>query len=206
MQATAVDPFEAEAYHRLAQLFLRQGDRERGEKLLAIFQRIQPVSGEIERFRYILGLYPDDASAHYNLGVLYGGLGRYAEAAVEYAEALRINDQDLSARNNLANVLLRQGKVDEAIKHYEYTLSLNPRYAKGYNNLGAAFMMGGDLKSAAQAFARALKLDPDNPDVHFHLARLYQSQGLEARAAAEMERYEEKQQAAAEKKARAQGN
>ncbi len=66
-------------------------------------------------------------------------------------------------------------------------------------------MMGGDPKRAAQSFARALKLDPDNADVHFHLAGLYKSQGLEARAAAEMERYEQKRQAAAEKKARAQG-
>ena len=118
---------------------------------------------------------------------------------------MRINDQDLSARNNLANVLLRQGKVEQAVEHYEFVLSLNPRYAKGYNNLGAAYMMGGDLKRAAQAFAKALKIDPDNADVHFHLSRLYKSQGLEARATTEMERYEQKRQAAAEKRAETQG-
>ena len=94
---------------------------------------------------------------------------------------------------------MRQGQVDAAIRHYEFALSLNPRYAKGYNNLGAAYMMGGDLKRASRAFAKALKLDPDNADVHFHLARLYQSQGLESRAASEMKRYEQKRQAAAKK-------
>ena len=135
-QAIDIDPFEAEAYHRLGMLFLRRGDQDRGEKLLAMFKRIQPVSADIERFRYILNLYPDDTNAHYNLGVLYGGLGRYAEAGVEYAAALHINDQDLSARNNLANVLLRQGRIDEAIHHYEIVLALNPRYAQGFKQSG----------------------------------------------------------------------
>ena len=194
-----MDPFEGEAYHRLSTLFLRRGDQDRGEKLLAMFKRIQPVSADIERFRYILNLYPDDANAHYNLGVLYGGLGRYAEAGVEYTAALRINDQDLSARNNLANVLLRQGRIDEAIHHYEIVLALNPRYAQGFNNLGSAYLMNGDLQQAVQAFSKALKLAPDNADTHFNLARLYKSQGLDARAAAEMRIYNQLVQAAKEK-------
>ena len=65
-------------------------------------------------------------------------------------------------------------------------------------------MMGGDLKRASQAFAKTLKLDPQNAEVHFHLARLYNSQGLQSRAAAEMKLYEQKSQAASTKKAQAQ--
>ena len=92
------------------------------------------------------------------------------------------------------------GRYAEAVEHYEIALSLNQPalHAKGYTNLGAAYMLGGDVQRANQALAKALRLESDYADAHFHLARLYKSQGLDARAAAAMQHYEQLAQAAKE--------
>ena len=90
-KALAADPFEKEAYHRLGTLYLRQARTEEGQKLLSAFQRLRKASDDINRYRYILTLYPEDADARYNLGVLYAGLGHFPAAAAEYQQTLAIN-------------------------------------------------------------------------------------------------------------------
>ena len=85
------DPFEAEARHRLGNLYLRQGRSEEGKQILDAFERLRVVSHEVNRFRRILNTHPRDADAHYNLGVLYAGQGLYREAA---ANTLKLLDED----------------------------------------------------------------------------------------------------------------
>ena len=126
MQAVAADPFEPEALHRLGTLYLREGRPAEGRKLLAAFARLQPVREQIEHYRYLLTLYPEDVDSYYNLGVLYGGLGHREAAANEYRRALAINPADLGARNNLANILLNTGQVGAAIQQYEQLLAQYP--------------------------------------------------------------------------------
>ena len=82
------DPFEAEARHRLGNLYLSQGRGEEGREILDAFERLRVVSHEVNRFRRILNTHPRDADAHYNLGVLYAGQGLYREAAASYRRAL----------------------------------------------------------------------------------------------------------------------
>ena len=48
----------------------------------------------------MLRINPDDAEAHFNLGVIYGQQGRTDEAIREYQAALRINPDDAEAHYN----------------------------------------------------------------------------------------------------------
>ena len=168
---------------------MREGRPEEGRKLLAAFARLQPVREQIEHYRYLLTLYPEDADAYYNLGVLYGGLGHREAAAGEYRRALAINPADLGARNNLANILLNTGQINAAIQQYEQLLAQYPRYAQGYNNLGAAYLRLGDEEAATRMFQKALWADPEYADAHYNLSMLYFRQGRQAEGQAALDKY-----------------
>ena len=188
-KALAADPFEKEAYHRLGTLYLRQARTEEGQKLLAAFERLRQASDDIDRYRYILTLYPEDADARYNLGVLYAGLGHFPAAAAEYQQTLAINPADLSARNNLANIFFRQGKIAAAIGQYEKILELNSRYVQAYYNLGNAYMAMGDVPRATQAFQKTIKIEPNHADAHYSLGMIYLGQDRKAEGEAELAIY-----------------
>ncbi|MCD6287554.1 MAG: tetratricopeptide repeat protein, partial [Candidatus Hydrogenedentes bacterium] len=58
-------------------------------------------------FVHTLRYAPDSARVHYNLGVVYEGQGRLAEAAAQFEETLRLDPEDLYARLDLAGLASR---------------------------------------------------------------------------------------------------
>lgn len=105
---------------------------------------------------------PDDAMAHYNLGVALVESGRPAsEAMPRFEEALRLDPGHAGALDNLGLVLLRQRRFDEARARFERALAADPENAVALNNLGALEL---DLRRPAAAipfFERALAAEPE---------------------------------------------
>ena len=61
--------------------------------LVALFVVISPVvswAGELEDAQKKVRQNPNDADAHYNLGVAYNNLGQYQEAIASLKESIRI--------------------------------------------------------------------------------------------------------------------
>lgn len=112
---------------------------------------------------------PDDAMAHYNLGVALVESGRpSAEAMARFEEALRLDPGHAGALDNLGLVLLRQRRFDEARTRFERALAVDPENAVALNNLGALEL---DLRRPAVAipfFERALAAEPDLPKAVVH--------------------------------------
>ena len=69
---------------------------------------------------------PDNADAHYNLGIALVRQGKPAEASEHFREALRINPDDADAHYNWGTALAQQGKLAEAAQHYQRALQINP--------------------------------------------------------------------------------
>ncbi|HEV8073334.1 MAG TPA: tetratricopeptide repeat protein [Opitutaceae bacterium] len=115
---------------------------------------------------------PDNARAHYNLGVILTGLGRSQEAITEYKAALRINPHYAEAHVNLGNTLLQApGHLPEAITEYEAALRINPNYAEAHANLGNALSnIPSRLPDEIAEYEAALRINPDDTAVHFNLA------------------------------------
>lgn len=59
-------------------------------------------------------LVSDIAIAHFNLGVIYDGIGLSQEAIKEYEIAIKINPHNIGAYSNMAFILAKEEKVDEA--------------------------------------------------------------------------------------------
>ncbi|UOS99189.1 polysaccharide deacetylase family protein [Xanthomonas arboricola] len=85
---------------------------------------------------------------------------RYAEAAEQFAEALKLRPDFALAANNLGFVYYRQERFAESARWLENTLKIDPSRAVAYLNLGDAYAKAGDRDKARKAYATYLELQP----------------------------------------------
>ena len=77
-----------------------------------IFERRVPTE---DQFEQALGINPDYAEVHNNLGAALGQMGRISEAIEELKAALRINPNYTDARNNLTKLEAFQNSTPSKI-------------------------------------------------------------------------------------------
>ncbi|HEX6508018.1 MAG TPA: tetratricopeptide repeat protein, partial [Chloroflexota bacterium] len=99
--------------------------------------------------------------AHNNLGVALRALGKPAEAAESFREAIALKPDYLEAYNGLGAVLGERGEQDEAVTSLRQAVALNPDYAEAHSNLGLTLMAQGKLDEALVSLRRAAELQPD---------------------------------------------
>ena len=80
------------------------------------------VDAAIDRFESALRLDPNFVEAHNGLGVAYGHLGRYVEAAQAFRSALASGPAAAHLLNNLGFAQLRAGQLFEASASGGYTI------------------------------------------------------------------------------------
>ncbi|MBB4131822.1 polysaccharide deacetylase family protein [Xanthomonas sp. 3075] len=85
---------------------------------------------------------------------------RYAEAAEQFAEALKLRPDFALAANNLGFVYYRQERFAESARWLENTLKIDPSRAVAYLNLGDAYAKAGDRDKARKAYSTYLELQP----------------------------------------------
>ena len=78
-------------------------------------------------------LDPQDAEAHYNLGIVMQDLGRLDEAETIYKKAITLKP-DHKAHNNLGIVMQELGKLDEAEASYKKAITLKPDFIQAIKN------------------------------------------------------------------------
>ncbi len=78
-----------------------------------------------------------EAEACFNLGNVLYALGRDADAASRYIQAVEIDPEFVEAWNNLGNAMAALGKNGQAIRSYEIALSVEPGYPEAHCNLAA---------------------------------------------------------------------
>ena len=81
--------------------------------LLAPTVHVASYAGELEDAKEEVRKNPDDAEAHFNLGVAYENLGMYKEAIEPYKQAIRIDPDYAMAHNNLGVAYGELGKHQE---------------------------------------------------------------------------------------------
>jgi DNA-binding winged helix-turn-helix (wHTH) protein/tetratricopeptide (TPR) repeat protein len=101
------------ARQNFSKAFELRGHVSEREKLLISARYFNHVTGElqkaIEAYQLWVQAYPRDATAHSNLGSLYGASGQYEKSIEETKEAMRL---DPEAGTNYSNLILAQAALD----------------------------------------------------------------------------------------------
>jgi len=126
---------------------------------LASFQVRQWKNSET-LFRHALAVTTDNMIAHNQLGGTLAAQGKIDEAAIHFAEAVRIQPNYSLALGNLGFSLVRRGKIEEGMSYYRAALAINPHDAKAHFNLGLALAIEGKFKEAVSEYEAACQLNP----------------------------------------------
>ena len=107
--------------------------------------------------RIATGFYPEDAGAHFNLGIADGAMSDPNEIP-EYQRALAIDPDYVPAYLNWGAALTAQGRLAEAEQKYREGIRINPLVASLHSSLSAVLDRQGKTQDAQAETALAAKI------------------------------------------------
>jgi tetratricopeptide (TPR) repeat protein len=133
-------------------------------------------------------LNPADASAHYNLGLIYQQRGRYDEAVTCFERAVAIDPRETDAHYQLGRIAREQGRLADAIKHFDVVATHDPEHSQNevWREVGRTYFQAGQYTDARSAFERFLDRRPSDAEGRYHYALTLHRLGLGEMAATEM--------------------
>jgi predicted O-linked N-acetylglucosamine transferase (SPINDLY family) len=154
LRALEINPAYADAHYTLANLLKKAGNFEEAVKHYE--QAIEPGSDYA-------------VEALNNLGTALRLLGRPAEAAERFRQAIASRGSFFEAQINLADSLEEAGRLEEAARTYQSILSFRPDSAVAYSGAAGVMQDQGRPERATAAYRKALELAPQNPVLHSNL-------------------------------------
>ena len=188
--AIQIHPASTTALFNLARIWVSEGRYSAAIPLLEQALRIGPASiesllllgsahsnhGEADRATRVLGrlieAYPSHFAGRFNLAAAYAQAEKYAEAAMHFKEAMRLDAGSHLARLFAAKALVNAAGHQEALDLTDRWRKSGPaeldefeiRSVRGRASLGL-----GRFEAAVGELRRAAELRPEDPEVEFNL-------------------------------------
>lgn len=112
------------------------------------------------------------ANMHAELGDAYHGIGFFAEAVREYAQALALNPTFADIRTRLANTYRDMGDAEQAEREYREAIATNPSYVPARLHLGVTLYSTGRRAEAEAEWNEVLARDPENKTAQAYMRML----------------------------------
>jgi len=134
-------------------------------------------------------LNPADASAHYNLGLLYQKRGDLDAAAASFRRAVEIDDQETDAHYQLGRILRERGDHAGAIGHFEKVVQQSPTHShyEIWRETGLVYYSAGQSQDALNMFDRFLAERASDAQGHYWRGMTLNQLGRSREALAEMQ-------------------
>jgi len=132
-----------------------------------LFQKKKLDNG-IKIIERSLKIDPNQPNALNNLGVVFLGLNRPAEALIRFDSAITIQANYAEAYSNRGNALKDLNRPKDALESYDYAISINPVYAKAHSNRGNILKVLNRLNEALESYNRAISLMPKYANAYFN--------------------------------------
>lgn len=124
----------------------------------------------IRLWTYTLEGAPDSVVAHNNLGEALAEAGRLPEAAVHFAQAVRIRPRYAQAHYNLGQALQKQGRFEDSVESLRRAFEIDPRFtgslADAHYNFANVLQGRRDFTAAIAQYEEALRHNPALADAH----------------------------------------
>jgi len=133
-------------------------------------------------------LNPADASAHYNLGLIYQQRGQREEAKSSFQRAVEIDPDETDAHYQLGRIAREEGRLAEAINHFDAAVSRNAEHSQSevWREIGWTYFQARQYEDARTAFERFIEKRPSDAEGRYRYGLTLHELGREEDAAAEM--------------------
>jgi tetratricopeptide (TPR) repeat protein len=163
-----------------AQAYLERGNEildEQGDPYLAAFMYMRALDEQ-----------PDNAEAHYRLGLTRLQQERYKDAQAAFHRALELDTGNAAALEGLGDAYAGMDRSDAAAETYRAAISASPANPALRLKLAELYYLTGEPASAIAQYQAVQTADPTNTDALTGLARVYRSQDREEEAMSALER------------------
>jgi tetratricopeptide (TPR) repeat protein len=134
-------------------------------------------------------LNPSDASAHYQLGLIYQKRGEQDAAVASFERAVEIDPQEVDAHYQLGRIARQQGRQNEAIRHFERVVRLDPAHSQNeiWRETGLVYYDAGQFQDSLEMFDKFLDKRPSDAEARYWRGMTLYKLGREIEAAQEMQ-------------------
>lgn len=186
-KAKNLRPGEPLPYRYLAELYWREGVKEKAAQVIQGLARVLPDAYFLDRlgtdheaagwrglaslfYRAAIGLDAKLPSAHYNLGRSYLEQGDLTQGMAEVQQALRLYPGFADGHLTLAVAYMQQKDFERAIPHLKRVLSLQPDGAMAWHYLGQIYTAQGRIEQAITSYRELTRRHPEIVEAHHNLA------------------------------------
>lgn len=134
-------------------------------------------------------LNPADASAHYNLGLIYQQRGELDAARERFERAIQIDADEIDAHYQLGRIARSQKRFADAIGNFEQVVARDPALSQHeiWREVGATYNAAGQYEDARDALERFLDHRPSDPEALYLMGRAHAGLGHQREAASSMQ-------------------
>jgi tetratricopeptide (TPR) repeat protein len=127
------------------------------------------IDDAIAKYRRVIDVAPQLASAYVNLGALQHKQGKIEDAYRTFATGVERAPADRTLLSNAAATALEMGKSDDALKYVDRAIETNKRDAELYTLRGSVLRALKRDDEAVAALQQAVQLAPNDARPHFSL-------------------------------------
>lgn len=146
IQAISLDTKYEEAYHGLADLYVKKKDYDHAREI----------------FNYLIKLNSQDDEVYEHLGQIAKSQGNLAEAEKDYLQSISLNNQVAGYYGDLGEVYRLKGESAKSLEHFQEALKLEPNNPKYLDEVIALAIAGGDKDLAARSYDKLKDVNPEN--------------------------------------------
>jgi tetratricopeptide (TPR) repeat protein len=135
-------------------------------------------------------LNPADATAHYQLGLIYVERRELTEARASFARAVEIDPEETDAHYQLGRIARAEGRHADAIQHFGEVVARDEAHAQHevWREVGATYLAAGQFGDARDALSRFLARRPSDPEALYLMGRAHSGLGSAGEAREWMQR------------------
>jgi tetratricopeptide (TPR) repeat protein len=124
-------------------------------------------------YQEIVNAAPEDAAAHYRLGIAMIRTGDLAKGLPELENSLKLKPRNSKYLCDYGLACLRAGWVEKALVACQMAAFAMPANGRYQSAAGDALLASGKISEAADAYSRAVNLEPKNTDYMHNLGKAY---------------------------------
>jgi hypothetical protein len=122
---------------------------------------------------------PRDASAHYQLGLVFQSRRQYAEAIKRFQQAIDIDKEETDAHFQLGRIALDQGRLQDALNYFGTVLSQDDKHSRSdvWREVGATYVAANMFAEARDALATFVDRRPYDPEGLYYYGKAFEHLG-----------------------------